>query len=217
MSQPLNQREHHPALGDLDEDQGEFWMANPWEAVSKNLSAYERNRVLLNRDGQRFLDISFPTGADLDSDSRSAIATDLTADGMPDLIIRGTGGGPLRFFQNHFPPRSWLKISLRGVESNSYGIGARLKVETHDRTLHRQLYPQSAFQSQTPALIEVGLGDATTVRRLTVEWPSGQTDELQEIPVSQHIQIFDGSGQWNKFKPSSRTNTRPSNRGATDE
>lgn len=188
-------------------------MANPWEAVNKNLSAYERNRVLLNLEGQRFLDISFPAGADLDSDSRSAIATDLNADGMPDLIVRGTGGGPLRFFENRFPARSWMKISLRGTDSNSFGIGARLKIETDAKTLYRQLYPQSAFQSQAPSQIEVGLGDATIVRKLTIEWPSGVTDELRQIPAGQHIRIVEGSGKWTEFLPAKS----PTVGGATDE
>ena len=56
-------------LGDQREELGEFFLANPWQQDNHNLSAYERNRVLLNAGQADFIDVSHLTTADLESDS----------------------------------------------------------------------------------------------------------------------------------------------------
>ena len=85
-----------PELGEVDRDAGEFWYENPFQIVTngENLSAFERNCLFMNLDGQAFIDGSFASGADIDSDSRSVIATDMNADGAIDLLVGSVGGGP---------------------------------------------------------------------------------------------------------------------------
>lgn len=176
-------------MGELDHEAGEFWMDNPWNVGDNNLSAFERNRVVLNAGDGRFVDVSYLTGADIDSDTRSVVAADLTADGMPELIYRSSGGGPLRIYENRWPQHNWMRVSLRGRQSNSRGIGARLVVETDDRTLSRELFPVSSFRSQMPSTVDFGLGDSTGVRRLVIHWPSGIIQEFENLPVNRHVRI----------------------------
>ncbi|HIE96141.1 MAG TPA: CRTAC1 family protein [Planctomycetes bacterium] len=189
MTQPLDQQQILPALGELDDEAGEFWLDNPWNVGDNNLSAFERNRIMLNTTDGRFVDVSSLTGADIDSDTRSVVAADLTADGMPELIYRSSGGGPLRIFENRWPQQNWMRVSLRGRQSNSRGIGARLTVDTGDQTLSRELFPVSSFRSQMPSTVNFGLGDSTLVRRLTIYWPSGIIQEFENLPVNRHIRI----------------------------
>jgi enediyne biosynthesis protein E4 len=189
VTQPLDQQQFLPALGELDHEAGEFWMDNPWNVGDNNLSAFERNRVILNAGDGRFVDVSYLTGADIDSDTRSVVAADLTADGMPELIYRSSGGGPLRIYENRWPQQNWMRVSLRGKQSNSRGIGARLVVETDDRTLSRDLFPVSSFRSQMPSTVDFGLGDSTGVRRLVIHWPSGIVQEFESLPVNRHVRI----------------------------
>jgi len=118
VAQPYDRSGIVPPAGDLEKDQ--FWVGNPWAIVAaqKNLSAYERNRTFLNLGLGRFVDVSFFSGADSDGDGRAVVAADLDGDGMEDLIVRQAGGGPLLLFQNRFPRRHYLRVSLRGTESN---------------------------------------------------------------------------------------------------
>jgi hypothetical protein len=200
VTQPLNQRARCEALGKLDTAEGEFWMENPWEGTQHNLSAYERNRVFLNAGGQRFIDVSYLTTADLDSDSRGVVTADLNGDGMPDLLVRSSGGGPLRMFENLLPRQSWVTISLRGVQSNRLGLGAKLKAEAGGTTQWRELYPVASFQSQLPSLIHFGLGAASRLDRLTIQWPSGATQTLEGLDINCHWEITEGSDQPRRVK-----------------
>lgn len=203
MTQPLDQRASCKAMGDLDEDLGEFWMENPWEPSEHNLSAYERNRVLLNDGGGGFVDVSHLSGTDLDSDSRGIVIADLNGDAQPEIIVRSSGGGPVRIFENRLPRTNRLTLSLRGEQvgndddsnvprSTSQGLGARVRIETSTAEISRQLYPVQSFLGQHPARIDVGVGQASEIRRLSIQWPSGRTQDFEKVPANQQLTVNEG-------------------------
>ncbi len=183
------------APGKLDSRLGEFWVENPWDIIQKghNLSCYERKRVFLNVPGdirgRDFLDISFLTGADNDGDGRSVVAGDFRNNGQLDLIVRQVGGGAVLLYENHFPKRHYLEVSLRGTKSNRQGIGARLLAEVDGRQLVREQYPLNSYRSQMPNVVHFGLGDASDVDRLIIRWPSGARQELTHLPADRHIVV----------------------------
>lgn len=193
VSQPYDRSAAVKQPGKLDTSLGEFWVENPWDIVSKghNLSAYERKRTFLNvRDpqgGRNFLDISFLTGADGDGDGRSVVAGDFRNIGKLDLILRQTGGGPLILYENNFPQKHYLKVSLRGHKSNRLGIGARLIASVKGQPIVRELYPFNSYRSQMPCIVHFGLGDAERVDHLTIRWPSGKVQELTDLAADRHI------------------------------
>lgn len=178
-------------------------MENPWFIASqgKSLSGYERNRVFLNSRGQEFFDISGLTGADSDGDGRAVVACDLNGDGMEDLIVRQSGGGSFLMFENHFPKAHWLEVSLRGVKSNSLGIGARIVAQVGDLKITRELYPANNFRCQGPAHVHFGLAKSAKVDRLTITWPSGLIQEFTDLPTDRHIIVKEGNEQLATFQP----------------
>ncbi len=76
MTQPFDRAAELAAPGRPDPARGEFWVGNPWQIVDAghNLSAYERNRMYLNRVGQGFTDVSYVSGTDSDGDARAVVA-----------------------------------------------------------------------------------------------------------------------------------------------
>lgn len=152
-------------------------------------------------EGSNFLDISYLTGADSDGDGRSAVAADLNNDGQQDLVVRQVGGGPLLIYENRLPKRHWLKLSLRGTQSNSLGIGARVTVTVADRQLVRELHPINTYRSQGPSLLHFGLGDADHIDTLTIRWPSGLVQELGPLKADRHILVRENSSRMETFQP----------------
>jgi hypothetical protein len=52
-----------------------------------------------------------------------------------------------------------------------------------------------SYISQNDLRVHLGLGQATTIDRLEVHWPSGLTDTLQNLPVDQILTIQEGKGR----------------------
>ena len=121
------------------------------------------------------------SGADNDGDGRCVVAGDFRHNGQLDVVVRQAGGGPVHLYENHFPRRHYLEVSLRGTmkeyepgrRSNRLGIGARLVAVVNGQPLVREMYPLNSFHSQMPNVVHFGLGDADRVEKLTILWPSG--------------------------------------------
>jgi hypothetical protein len=175
----------------VDAKLGEFWVGNPWDIVKEghNLSAFERNRVYLNVNGQHFLDVSHLSGADNDGDGRGVVAADLRNTGMPDLLVRQVGGGPLLLYENRLPQSHYLTVTLRGDKSNRRGLGARLTAEVNGRKVVRELFPANGYYSQAPSQVHFGLAADATVDRLTVRWPSGKVQVLTALAADRHVVV----------------------------
>jgi enediyne biosynthesis protein E4 len=198
VSQPCNRHCHIATPGVIDHDLNEFWVENPWQIIARgeNLSAYERKRTFLNVRGQTFLDISYLTGADNDGDGRAVVAADFRNNGRLDLIVRQVGGGPLYLYENRFPQKHYLEVSLRGRQSNRQGVGARLTVVVRGQTQVREMYPYNTYRSEAPNVAHFGLGDADGVDSLTIRWPSGKVQELGPLRGDRHVVVDeDGEGE----------------------
>ncbi len=192
VSQPLDRSCELPAIGPVDREGGEFWVGNAFDMPRKgfNLSAFERNRLFLNRKGNDFIDASFASQADIDSDSRSVIAADFNRDGAPDLLVGSDGGGPLRLFLNRFPSDTHrVRIDLHGATSNRLAIGTRVTAHVGERTIVRDLFPANGCMGLGPAELSIGVGSADVIDRITVRWPTGQVQEISQLSVNERITI----------------------------
>lgn len=108
----------------------------------------------------------------------------------------------------------WLKVSLVGKASNASGIGAKVRVTANIRgqtvTQLRQIDAPGYLGSNQGLLAHFGLGDATNVTTLRIEWPSGIVQELQNVAANQFLTVVESQG----YSP---TNPRPSFTGATKD
>lgn len=179
-------------LGDIDQAAGEFWATNPFAITEngENLSAYERNRLYLNVDGQRFFDASFASNVDIDSDSRSAIGADFDLDGDPDLLVANVGGGALRLFLNQMDRgNQFVKVELTGTKSNRAGVGSRLTFEVGDKKIIRDVFPANGCMGLGPVNALHGIGKAKKIDKLTIRWPTGKQTVLTDVDATKVIQV----------------------------
>lgn len=86
---------------------------------------------------------------------------------------------------------SWLEIKLRGRTSNPGGIGARVLVETDTVTCLRQHFGGSHYCSQDEPLLHFGLGQATTIQRIVIKWPSTTFQVKLNPSFNQVLNVFE--------------------------
>lgn len=195
----MNCGSRNPVLGAIDKEHGEFWVENPFQLaqLGENLSAYEKNRLFLNTGEMEFVDASFCSGADLDSDSRSAVVSDFDLDGKPDLLVGSAGGGALRLFRNTFPDENnWIRLRLQGTTSNRYAIGSRVVLQVGERKIVRDLFPVNGFQGQGPCELLIGIGKSDFIDQLTIRWPTGAMQSYQKLPSDQTYRIIEEKKLW---------------------
>lgn len=192
MTRPTDRTCELEAIGDIDRAAGEFWNTSPFAIVKdgENLSAYERNKFYMNLDGHKFFDASFASNADIDSDSRSAIGADFDGDGDPDLLVASTGGGALRVFDNQLDRGNhFLRIKLTGSKSNKMAIGSRVTLEVGDRKIIRDLFPRNGCMGLGPADLLIGVGKAETIDKVTIRWPTGKTQVVENVSAKEILKV----------------------------
>jgi hypothetical protein len=80
-------------------------------------------------------------------------------------------------------------VKLVGRKSNRDGIGARVEVQAGGiRQVHERV-AGSGYLSQDDPRLHFGLGNASKVERITVDWPSGTHQVLENSPADKIMTI----------------------------
>jgi enediyne biosynthesis protein E4 len=106
---------------------------------------------------------------------------DFDRDGDLDLLVT-TNKGPAYLYRNDVTQRQPLAaLHLTGTKSNRDAIGAVVRVTTPEATQSRMVKTGSSYLSQSELTLTFGLGPRDTASRLTIEWPSGATQEFSAV------------------------------------
>ena len=126
--------------------------------------------------------------------ARGAAYADIDNDGDLDLLIT-SNGGPARLFRNDGGGNRSLRVRLVGTKSNRNGLGARVTVTVGNDKQALELQSGSSYLSQSELVLTFGLGSHDEAVRVEVQWPSGQTDRLDNVAAGQTIILKEGEGQ----------------------
>jgi hypothetical protein len=143
----------------------------------------QRNELLMNDHGKRFLDIRTPSHADDPARSRGVATADYDRDGRLDLIVVDQPG-TIHLYRNVTAraKQYWLEVRTRGTRSNRDGCGARVTVAAQGGTQVREVFCGSVgLGSGSDTVVHFGLASAKVVSRLTVSWPSGVKQVLRQV------------------------------------
>ena len=119
----------------------------------------------------------------------------------PDLIkdvLVTNNNGPVRLFLNESrPQRPWLSVALRGGGGeNSHGLGARIGLVRRGRpTAWRRARTDGSYLTASDPRVHFGLGDASEVDALLVEWPRGRREAWLRPRVNLLVTLREGEGK----------------------
>ena len=121
---------------------------------------------------------------------------DYDNDGFLDLFVANGAFGDVSqnnfLYRNNGNGNKWIKIKLIGTVSNRAGIGAKVRVKATigSRTVLqlREISSGCGYAGQN-TLAHFGLGDATNVDLVRIEWPSGTVQEFHDVAVKQLLTV----------------------------
>jgi hypothetical protein len=131
---------------------------------------------------------------------RGCAYLDADGDGRPDVVLTANGG-PARLLRNEGGPRRhWLRLRLRGdgQRCSTSALGARVVLEAGGRRQVREVTGSRGYLSQSELVLTFGLGDDTTVDKITIYWPgrhAGPPQVLTGLEVDREHQVVQGAAR----------------------
>ena len=152
---------------------------------------YEEPLALMRNTGDGFVDVSSSSGDpfQVDRAARGAAFADLDNDGFVDVAINCRDGRAV-ILRNTGNENSWLAIDLEGRRSNRDGIGAHVRVVSEAGTEQHGIVSRAgSYLSSGDGRLHLGLGSASVVQEVSITWPSGTVQRLDQVPANQILKI----------------------------
>ena len=162
------------------------------EVDRKNTDVRYKDRRILYRNIQgKFEDISEQAGAAINArhSSRGLASGDIDNDGTLELLINNQGEHPSLLKQASKAPGNWIILDLQGTRSNRSAIGARVRLTAAGMTQIDEVRSGGSYLSQNDLRLHFGLGSASTVDSIDIEWPSGKHQTLKNTPCCRVTKI----------------------------
>lgn len=112
---------------------------------------------------------------------------DLNNDGFLDI----QNGNSI--LMNNGNTNKWLKVTLQGTVSNRNGIGARIEIYGTWGKQIRDVQSGVGFQNMNTLNTHFGIGQAATITKVIVKWPSGTVDVINNVTPDSTLFVLEGS------------------------
>lgn len=153
-------------------------------------SRFQDDKFFENTGAGSFINASPALGSAFGGVTHGVATADFDLDGDLDAFLFHLDG-PSALLRNDGAKGAWLKVDLQGTVSNRDAVGARVTLQAGGRTLTRVVQAGGSYLSQDDHTLHFGLGAATLVDRLVIEWPSGARMELANLSVNTTLALLE--------------------------
>ena len=152
--------------------------------LKKGTYLREPTYVFVNKGDLHLEEVAAAWGLADTSASLGAAYADLDRDGDLDLIICNIDMEP-HIYRNMAREQglgSSVVLRFKGLPPNTQGLGAKVRVVANGIAQYYEHYVVRGFESSVGEEIVVGVGSAGMVDSLIVQWPSGKSQVLTDVP-----------------------------------
>ncbi|NNE01475.1 MAG: CRTAC1 family protein, partial [Pirellulaceae bacterium] len=192
-------------FGDLDNDGHlDFYLATGYPKIEGLMP----NVMYRSDHGKRFNDVTFAGGFGHLQKGHAVAFADLDHDGDQELFVELGGAYAGDDFQNALFENpgfgnNWIKIQLRGSQSNRFGVGARIKVDFVDdgqsRSVYRWVTHGSSFGANSLRQ-EIGVSKAKSILAIEIYWPTSDTTQtFENVDVNQLIEVAEDAEDYKRI------------------
>lgn len=129
--------------------------------------------------------------------SRGLAIGDLDGDGRLDAVINNLDAKPTILRNVTSPAGHWVKLRLTGdvaVKTPKDAVGSIVYLTTGKIRQRHDVFSGAVYCSQNDLTIHIGLGSATKVDKLEVQWANGAVETFEVPAVDKTIAIIQGKG-----------------------
>lgn len=173
----------------------DFVETNGW-----SLPSYENEmaKVFISDAGASFEEVAAAVGLDHDVDGLSVVRFDMDNDGDQDIAITAANER-FRLYRNDLNGggTSWTRVFLDTTGSSTLapgGYGSRVIAEVGDQRFVRPVDGCANYLSSNEPSVHLGLGEATSIDTLTVEWADGTSTVLTDVPANETLVVTPTDG-----------------------
>jgi hypothetical protein len=172
--------------GDLD-----IYQTNGWPRTdADNDYASDTSRAFVSDGMGGFENLATDMGLDDTEEGRGVVCADLDNDGDIDILqLHRESTLSVTLWRNDTDENNYLAVKLRGNPPNTEAAGARITITVAGKSQMREISIASNFVSQNPTAQTFGLGNATQVDELRVQWPDGSETVMTDVQAGQFMSI----------------------------
>ncbi len=126
----------------------------------------------------------------------SSCATgDFNRDGFLDVyvsyadLLNAPGNKKDKLWINPGNTNHYCALNLVGHQSNSNGVGTRVKLSSGGRNQFKELFAGESYGIQNSLNLHFGIGEHTVIDSLIVYWPSGNVDRFFKLKADRYYSI----------------------------
>jgi hypothetical protein len=122
---------------------------------------------------------------------RGSAYADFDRDGDLDVVLVDLAG-PARLFRNEQSlGHHHLRVRLRGRTTNREALGVWVTLEVGGSRQALQVMPTKSYLSQSELPLTFGLGKVTAAESVTVHWPGGRAQRLENVAADQTLELVE--------------------------
>ncbi|UFH53802.1 FG-GAP-like repeat-containing protein [Spirosoma sp. KNUC1025] len=184
----------------------EFQKDKREELMQKVPEVQVPNYAYHNSGDLSFTDVSKEWGLASLSYSNGAAYADLDNDGDLDLMVNNIDSEAFIYRNNsrQQAPAHYVSVRFEGAKGNRQGIGAKATIWAGGQMQYAELSVVRGFQSSVEPVLHFGLGKASQIDSIRVEWPGGASETRYKLRADQRLLFHSASAQTKVVKPANK-------------
>ncbi len=123
---------------------------------------------------------------------RGAAYADIDGDGDLDVAVTQAGGRAILLRNDQAEGNNWVRLTLAARGPNRHALGAVVTASVNGQRQVRVVNPARSYLSQVELPLTFGVGDASRLAELTVDWPSGREETWVDLPAGRSYVVQEG-------------------------
>jgi hypothetical protein len=164
---------------------------------------YKQPRLLYRNLGNgRFEDMSAIAGPAIRAENlgRGCAFGDLDNDGDIDIVVLNMDGPPQLLLNQSENHNHRVLLTLVGTKSNKMAIGAKVTVKAGKLAQTKEVRAGGSYLSSNNPRLHLGLAGETTLNQITIRWPDGDKETMNNVPADFMYTITEGKGITSKVQ-----------------